>query len=77
MTLVRDQTGRPLPCVYGDCQRTGHDQVHVDVDSDGQPVRHIFCSDQHRNSWKREEEDAEPTRNAGSGTRLWLPGDGR
>lgn len=68
MTLVRNvATGRIFPCIWDDCDRSGHTEfaavVHADdrpcarglpclhCNGDGCTLTHVFCSERHRGFW--------------------------
>lgn len=64
--LVRNLAGRPLPCCWADCWRSGRtDQgvilKHDAPDRQGDTLTYIFCSPTHREHWLAE---LEPDRRA-------------
>lgn len=58
--VVRNvQTGRTIPCVYGDCFNDGDDRINIAVPVEapefpGQLRIYIFCSELHREFFYRQ-----------------------
>jgi hypothetical protein len=48
MTLVRNASGRPLPCCWDDCTKSGHEEQKVVVQDGNKNLHYVFCGQAHK-----------------------------